>query len=146
MYEPVKPVLLQHNTDLVFHILLQNHFKVLHVGEDVSSEMMANESNALQYIAGYVCTHLHKKIERESHDLKEEMILCLVEFVKSKTAEDQRTGEGWIDFIDRGGLCHVKETIIQLFYALENQVRDVLMSLEWPSPSCKVDVIKKVIT
>ena len=35
---------------------------------------------------------------------------------------------------------------MQLFHALENQVRDVLMSLERPLPSCKVDVIKKVIT
>ena len=144
--EPVEPVLFQHLTDLVFRMLLQNHFKVLHVGEEVSSEIAANESSALQYLAGYVCIHLHKKIQRESHNLKEEMILCLVELVKTKTAEDQRTGEEWIDLIDRGGLCHVKETTMQLFHALENQVRDVLMSLERPSPSCNVDVIKKVIT
>ena len=68
--EPVKPVLFQHVTDVVFEMLLQNHFKVLHIGGEVSSEITANESSALQYIAGYVCTHLRKKIERESHDLK----------------------------------------------------------------------------
>jgi len=51
--------------------------------------MTDNESSALQYIAGYVCRHLHKKIERENHDLKEEMILCLVELVKDKTIVNQ---------------------------------------------------------
>ena len=39
--EPVKPVLLQHLTDLVFQVLFQNYFNVLHVAEEVSSEMMA---------------------------------------------------------------------------------------------------------
>ena len=59
--EPVKPVLFQNLTDIVFQMLLQNHFKVLHVTEEVSSEITANESSALQYIAGYVCRHLRKK-------------------------------------------------------------------------------------
>ena len=63
--EPVKPVLFQHLTDLVFEMLLQNHFKILYIDEDVSNEMTTDESSALRYIAGYVCRHLHKKIERE---------------------------------------------------------------------------------
>ena len=45
--EPVKPVLFQHLTDIVSQMLLQNHFKVLHVTEEVSSEITANESSAL---------------------------------------------------------------------------------------------------
>ena len=52
------------------------------------------------------------KIERESHDLKEEMIPCLVELVKDKTTKDQKTSKEWIDLIDRGGLCHVKEAVV----------------------------------
>lgn len=108
--------------------------------------MTDNESSALRYVAGYVCRHLHKKIERENHDLKEEMILCLVELVKDKTVEDQGTSEEWTNLIDRGGLCHIKETTFQLFHVLEYQVRNVLKSLEKPLPSCKADLIKKVIT
>ena len=38
------------------------------------------------------------------------MILCLLEMAKDKTVKDQGTGEEWTDLIDRGGLCHVKET------------------------------------
>ena len=68
-----------------------------------------------------------------------------MELVKDKTTEDQKTSKEWIDLVDRGGLCHVKEATLQLFHALEYQVRDVLTSLENPSTSCKADLIKKVL-
>ena len=55
--EPVQPVLFQHLTDLVFQMLLQNHFKILYIDEDISNEMTADESSALRYIAGYVCLY-----------------------------------------------------------------------------------------
>ena len=63
-----------------------------------------------------------------------------------KTVKDQGTSEEWTDLIDRGGLYHIKETTFQLFLSLEYQVRDVLKSLEKPLPSCKADIVKKVIT
>ena len=91
-----------------------------------------------------VCKQLRKKLERESHDLKEEMILCLLELTKDKTVKDGETSEEWIELIDKGGLCHIKETF-QLFLAFEYQVRDVLKSLEKPLPSCKADIIKNII-
>ena len=81
--EPVKPLLFQHLTDLIFQVLLHDHFKIIHIDQEVSSEMTENESSALRYVGGYVCRHLRKKI-RESHDLKEEMILCLLELAKTK--------------------------------------------------------------
>jgi len=40
----------------------------------------------------------------------------------------------------------LKQTTFQLFHALEYRVSNVLKSLERPSPSCKADLIKKVIT
>ena len=74
------------------------------------------------------------------------MILCLLEMAKDKTVKDSGTSEEWTDLIDRGGLYHIKETTFQLFLSLEYQVRDVLKSLEKPLPSCKADIVKKVIT
>ena len=64
---------------------------------------------------------------------------------KDKTVKDQGTSEEWTDLINRGGLCQVKETTFQ-FLSLEYQVRDVLKSLEKPLPSCKADIVEKVIT
>jgi len=45
--------------------------------------------------------------------------------VKDNTVVDQGTGEfeEWTNLIDRGGLCHVKQTTFQLFHALKYQVR-----------------------
>ena len=57
-----------------------------------------NERSALRYASGYICQHLCKKSERENHDLKEEMILCLASLVKDSNSED------WLELMDRGGL------------------------------------------
>ena len=56
-----------------------------------------------------------QQIERESHDLKEEMIFCLLQLVKDKNDADQGRDEyeEWIDLIDREGLFHIKGTIFQ---------------------------------
>ena len=78
---PVKPVLYQHLTDLIFKSLINNHFKIVYLDQE-PAEMNANERNILRYIAGYICRKLRTKIERENHELKEEMVLCLMELVK----------------------------------------------------------------
>ena len=35
--EPVKPILFQHLTDLVFQVLLHDHFQILYINQEVSS-------------------------------------------------------------------------------------------------------------
>jgi len=61
-------------------------------------------------------------IYTKNHDLKEEMILCLVElvFFKDKTVENQEIGEfrDWTDLIERSGICDLKQMTFQLFHAL----------------------------
>ena len=56
--EPVKPVVFQHLTDLIFQMLLHNHFKIIHIDQEGLGEMMENESSALRYVGGYVCKQL----------------------------------------------------------------------------------------
>ena len=74
-------MLYQHLTDLMFKSLLHEHFKVEYLDKE-AEEMNRNERNVLRYVAGYVCRKLRTKIERENHDLKEELILCLMDLVK----------------------------------------------------------------
>jgi len=66
-----------------------------------------------------------KKIERESHEFKEEMVLCTMELVKDPqdTETKIQTDEQWTDLIDRGGLWHVKEMTYQFFiqYSLSSE-------------------------
>ena len=144
----VQPALYQRLTDEVFKLLIQDHFQVVCL-DDASTNVTSNESNALRYIAGYVCRHLHKKLERENHELKEEMILCLLELIKDKssTREACETDEEWTKKIDRGGLCYVKETTFQLFCAIEYQVRALLKINTATNPQlpAKKDIIKRTI-
>ena len=58
--EPVKPVLFQHLTDLIFQVLLHDH---LHIDQEISCEMTENESSALRYVGGYTYVDTCTKIK-----------------------------------------------------------------------------------
>ena len=143
----VRPVVYQHLTDVIFRKFLSDHFKIEYLDSttDDDLEMRKNEKGVLRYIAGYICRHLRQKLERESHQFREEMILCLMELVKCKDSEELcATDEEWTDLIDRGGLWRVKEFTYQFFHAVEDAVRDTLKKLAHPVPPSKLDMIKKI--
>jgi len=146
---PVKPVLFQHLTDIVFRKCLDNHFKVMHQDKQVCSEdleLETTEKGVLYYVAGYICRQLRKKLERESHEFKEEMVLCLMDLVKDHDNADEvqlADHEHWTDLIDRGGLWYVKDATYRLFFAIEHVVREVLMTIKYPLQPLKM--IEKVI-
>ena len=54
-------------------------------------------------------TDLHKKIEEQNHEFKEELKLYLVSLLKVSDNECE-VDEDWIKAQDRGGLLYVKET------------------------------------
>ena len=59
----------------------------MHLDQQVSSEdleLRESENGVLYYVAGYICRNLRIKLERESHEFKEEMVLCLMELVKDR--------------------------------------------------------------
>ena len=92
-------------------------------------------------IAGFICRQLQCKLERESHEFKQELILCLVELVKHD--EECGTDEEWTDLLDRGGLVHIKETSYRFFYTMECVVKENLWRLTKPSAPSKVEVIQR---
>ena len=47
--EPVKPVLFQHLSDLIFRMLIEQHFEIVHL----DGELTENENAALRYVVGY---------------------------------------------------------------------------------------------
>ena len=132
-------------TDLVLKFLLQDHFKIEYLNEE-STEMNESERNTLCYVAGYVCRKLRTKIERENHELKEEMVLCLMDLVKDENTRACGTDEEWTNIVDRGGLWHVKGTTYQLFCAIEYQTREVLRALLRPSLISKAEMIKTIVS
>ena len=95
-------------------------------------------------MAGYVCRQLRKKFERESHEYKEEFVLCLMELIKDKIAKKIVTDEEWSNLIDQGGLWHIKGTTHQFFCAMEYVIREVLTILVKPSSQSKQEIVNKV--
>ena len=62
--------------------------------------MTKDEGRPLQYAIGCVCRHLHKKIEEQNHEFKEELKPYLVSLLK---VSDNECGvdEDWIKAQDR---------------------------------------------
>ena len=139
------PSFYQHLTDIVFRKMIQDHLLFSSpANADSITPVSHQEGSALRYAAGYVCRHLRKKIERESHELKEELILCLMALVKDRSSEECGNDEQWSMMMDRGGLWHVKETTYALLLSIEGEMRCCLRTLTTVTPKSKSEIIKQV--
>ena len=69
--------------------------------------MTYEESNALRYVAGYVCNKI-KKILASKLPYKGDL-LCLMDVCDED--DEVSNSADWIHAVDRGGLCHVSENI-----------------------------------
>ena len=91
-------------TDVMFKTMIKSHFPVSLVACGQTSGVPPldyQESNALRYAAGYVPRAIRKRLERGSHPLKEELVLCLVEMCEDDGTEDD-TSADWSKAISRG--------------------------------------------
>jgi len=53
------------------------------------------------------CYHLWKQLEHGSHEIKEELVLCLMEMTTSKDSTVLNADEEWTVHVDRSGLWYV---------------------------------------
>lgn len=128
------PIFYQYVTDRVFKDMVLEHFQVnAETGNRAYTEtgLTYEEVNALRYSAGYVPRALRKKLERGSHPLKEELILCLYEMTEDVN-KDRSESEDWVTLVDRGGLKHVNSAVFMLFTAMEICVRKRICSTSQP--------------
>ena len=65
------------------------------------------ESNALRYVAGYVCHKLKKKLTASKHVMRDKLLLCLMDLCDED--EEVSNSVDWVYAVDRGGLVHVSE-------------------------------------
>ena len=91
------------------------------------ASLSKEEENALRYAAGFIPRALRKKLERSSHPLKEEFIICLMELCMEDEVSDDTnfvtyTTE-WISRINRGGLYEVNNMTYLLFREVELEFR-----------------------
>ena len=145
------PILYQHISDVIFrkHINDRNTVSTTDTKLDAAPVITQCEGNVLRYAAGYVCRHLRKKIERSKHELREEMVLCLMALTKDAPEDHSEcaSSEKWILKIDRGGLWHVKETTFSLFISIEEEVRECLKMLlsSNPTDGKREEIIGKIV-
>jgi len=150
------PHLYQHITDIMFRKYVTEYASVSKSASgtkpDPAPALTQHEGSALRYAAGYVCRHLRKKIERSKHELKEEMVLCLMALTKDRPEDGSQhaSSEEWTLMIDRGGLWHIKETTFTLFIAIEEETRECLKmmlgSFDTNPANGKKEIIEKIKT
>jgi len=123
------PTLYQQLSTLMFNEEVSKATKIERSSSDAIEPLTDNERNALRYTVGYICRHLRKQLERGSHDMKEELVLCLMDLTKDRDSDAIETDEEWTRRVDRGGLWYVKTTTYLLFVAIEEEVRKCLKQL-----------------
>ena len=74
------PIFYQYITDVLFKTMIKCHFPVHPVATQAHDvpPLGYQESNSLRYAAGCVPRAIRKRVERGSHPLKEELVLCHV--------------------------------------------------------------------
>ncbi len=118
------PILYQHVTDILFKELVKRQHPLTSTPKESQPLPPLNyeEHNTIRYVAGYVVRHLRQRLERGSHPLMEELVLCLEEMCEDDEEDD--CSADWTKSIDRGGLKLVNSKTHQFFVAVETKVRD----------------------
>ena len=119
------PLFWQYISDKAFRALVKKAFKPQQSGDASAEEITHEEANALRYTAGYVCRSLKKKLNTANHPLKKELIPAIDDMCKDDSDEgnEMTSSQQWINSIDRGGLCHVKDVTYMVFVAMEENLR-----------------------
>ncbi len=88
-----------------------------------AEDLTYEEENALRYTVGYVCPSIRRKLE-SANSLR---YIAIVDMCgDSSSSEDEHksaSSRDRITSVDRGGLCHVKDTTYMVFVAMEENLR-----------------------
>ena len=120
------PIFFQFVTDVMFKQLIKCHFPLNNDKSQAEKNeaLTYEESNALRYAAGYVPRALRKRLEKGSHPLKEELILCLEDVCEGNDGDfDHDSSSDWTKEINRGDLKLINKKSYHFFYSMEMVVR-----------------------
>ena len=95
-------------------------------------------------------TLIRKKIPKisVSPDFKKKLYDCCTKLAKGtfQSADEAGAAEEWTNLLDRGGLCHVRDTTFQLMCSLEREFRTQLHTLDSTTAAMKDTIIKKLVS
>ena len=143
------PIFYQYITDVLFKTMVKYHFPVNPVASQPHDvpPLDYQESNALRYAAGYVPRAIRKRLERGSHPLKEELVLCLVELCEDDGTDVDASAD-WTKAISRGGIKLVNNKTYHFFHAVEMNVRRHFSKTSAPTLSAgsKAELVESITT
>ena len=139
------PILYQYITDKAFERLIEEHCTLPNKSICLQKPTLTyEERNALRYAAGYIPKALHKKIERSSHPIKKELLVCLEDITQHDGIRDD--SQDWVQCIDRGGLKHVNSNMYMLLVAMEEEMQCTLRQQEIYQAELKKSVTENIAT
>ncbi len=119
----VHPIFYQYVTNQLFQAIIEEKFQADNSMQAAVEPLTYEESNALRYVAGYVCHKLRKKITASTHPMRRRLLLCLMDLCDED--EEVSSSADWVHAVDRGGLVRVSESTFMLFERMELIVRSM---------------------
>ncbi len=120
------PIFFQYITRKVFNSYITQTFPIASNSStaEILFALTFEESNALRYVAGYVCFNLYQKVIRSSNQKKEDLLLGIKDMIDDDDDHDNTdSSSSWVNAVDRGGLVHVHDTVHKFFINVERVVR-----------------------
>ena len=113
------PTFYQHVTMVIFKKMIEMEFPLppTDYTEHPDRPLTFEETNALHFVAGYVCRKVRTSLEKSSIALKDDMIFCIMSFAGDEEGDGET--ELWLNTVDRGGLWHTNDMTFALFLILE---------------------------
>lgn len=131
-------------THELFKELIKMEFIVDSKKDKTLPPLTHEEKNALRYVAGYVCRKVHDRLKQSSCPGKEVMMLCLSDMNGGDIDEDNDTDE-WLRKINRGGLWKVTDEVYQLFFIMEEEMKQKLSSSSGDIDSKRAEIIEDLL-
>ena len=131
-------------THELFKELIKMEFTVDTEKDKTLAPLTHEEKNALRYVAGYVCRKVHNQLKQSSCPGREVMMLCLSDMNGDDIDEDDHTDE-WLRKINRGGLWKITDEVYQLFYIMEEQMKQRLSSGDSLADGKRTEIIEDLL-
>ena len=119
LHKVASPIFYQYINDDIFKQLVKQQYPLPATSMEARSlpPFDYQEQNAVWYAAGYVVRHLRQHLERGSHQLKEELVLCLEEMCDD-TDNDCSASINWTKHVNKGGLKMVNSKAYHTFFVV----------------------------
>ena len=114
------PNLNQHFINIIFENIISLALPLADSTVPDPGPITYDDTNVINYAAGYVCRKIHYSVAHFSKPEKPELLRCVGGLLKVKDDEGKESSSAeWVNEVNRGGLWHVEEGTCMLFAAME---------------------------